>query len=175
MAKVELQVAETLFEKSKLNFDCEDWGKLDEEEKEEEKILDDNYCDDFVEGCSNCDGCDKVSFLLNGRCKSCIQQKILRCISCQCQRPETEFPFIVSEEQVEEGEDRLRSNICDDCQAYKNNEDDRDDYYCYQCDRPSERCLCDCWEAHCDEQELESQYDDICDDCGSRYCHCYCC
>ena len=192
------------FKKSNLNFDCEDWGNFEDEDEilyeshqydyfenpNDYGEYDEQY--DNIQGLTKCRNCGVFHFLKNTRCQFNIERKVIECICCRYELQETEFPFVENEEQIEkEGEEIQRENVCSQCQPHKNkshcclmvycdcahqdiSNNDDDDYFCHDCDRPHYRCMCDYWAERCEEEELNGSYhDNICDDCGYKLCHCY--
>jgi hypothetical protein len=211
---------------------CEDWSKLKDDgdegenknKKNNDEMLYEPQCYDYlknpydygeyndceygeqynnIQGLTKCRNCYVFHFLANTSCASSIEHKVIECICCRYELPETKFPFVANEKLEKKSGEKQRENICSECQPHKNkshccimklwgcgcanpntsddndgdNVDDVnkwDDDFCYDCNRPHERCMCDYWAARCDEDELnDSYYDDICDDCGSMFCHCY--
>lgn len=156
---------------------------------------------DYIEGRAKCNSCSKVRFLLNGRCFSCVNQKIIKCICCSRQLNETNFTF--------SSEEKKNVNICKHCQLFNqtisfdyldNLNNAYDDYcggcnhphdvcvcddYCYQCHRTNNICICVYDEddySHYDDEYYDyshytayenSYYDDkYCSMCESEFCRC---
>lgn len=158
------------------------------------------YCMQKPEKCSSC---DKLHYLIESRCYLCRKKNIFKCICCKGQFTKTTSGIStkginVLKNPLSQSYDISNisniDNICDNCYLHDlpcdcvtnnknniiNNGNDGNDgnedqeYYeskCSVCGRSHTRCNCDFF-TETDLYEDETN-DELCDDCGFKYCCCH--
>ena len=126
---------------------------------------DDEEYYDYIEGISKCVCCDKVCFLVDGRCKSCFQQRSIKCPCCKCIFFEKKNHFVF---EITEGYQKHMYN-CNDCETHKNNTCFTESSYYYNnndydedcccCRQPNRLCICNDYENSDSDSDLYSDDD----------------